>query len=76
VIDAVRQVIEKALSHASNCATIIRTIHPLEAFDGTNLGIAKAEIAFPLWLLFKGVNAEQWDNRALESARIQPVPAG
>jgi hypothetical protein len=29
--------------------------------------IAIAEIAFPLWLLFKGVNAEQWEKRALES---------
>ncbi len=31
------------------------------------LPIAIAEIAFPLWLLFKGVNTEQWGNRALES---------
>jgi hypothetical protein len=29
--------------------------------------IAIAEIAFPLWLLFKGVNAEQWEKRALEA---------
>lgn len=33
------------------------------------LPIAVAEIAFPLWLLFKGVNAEQWERRALESAK-------
>jgi hypothetical protein len=26
------------------------------------------EILFPLWLLIKGVNVEQWENRALESA--------
>ena len=28
------------------------------------LPIAIAEIAFPLWLLFKGVNAQQWEKRA------------
>lgn len=32
------------------------------------LPIAIAEIAFPLWLLFKGVNVKQWQQRALESA--------
>jgi hypothetical protein len=32
------------------------------------LPIAIAEIAFPLWLLFKGVNTEQWGTRAGESA--------
>jgi hypothetical protein len=32
------------------------------------LPIAIAEIAFPLWLLIKGVNAKQWEKRALESA--------
>jgi len=26
------------------------------------------ELAFPLWLLIKGVNVEQWEKRALESA--------
>ena len=31
------------------------------------LPIAIAEIAFPLWLLFKGVNTEQWEKRALEA---------
>ena len=30
--------------------------------------IAIAEIAFPLWLLIKGVNVEKWEKRALESA--------
>jgi hypothetical protein len=29
-----------------------------------------AEIAFPLWLLIMGVNAEQWEKRALESALL------
>ena len=28
------------------------------------LPIAISEIAFPLWLLFKGVNAEKWERRA------------
>jgi hypothetical protein len=32
------------------------------------LPIVIAEIAFPLWLLIKGVNVEQWEKRALESA--------
>lgn len=32
------------------------------------LPIAIAEIAFPLWLLVKGVNIEQWTKRTLESA--------
>jgi len=32
------------------------------------LPIAIAEIAFPLWLLIKGVNVEQWEKRTLESA--------
>lgn len=31
------------------------------------LPIAIAEIAFPLWLLFKGVNVKEWEKRALES---------
>ena len=31
------------------------------------LSIAVAETAFPLWLLFKGVNTEQWEQRARES---------
>ena len=33
------------------------------------LPIALAEIAFPLWLLFKGVNAEQWEKRT----SVEPV---
>jgi hypothetical protein len=37
------------------------------------LPIAIAEIAFPLWLLFKGVNAEQWEQRARESDRGENV---
>jgi hypothetical protein len=32
------------------------------------LPIIIAEISFPLWLVFKGVNVEQWKTRALESA--------
>ncbi|MSP14034.1 MAG: DUF4386 domain-containing protein [Chloroflexi bacterium] len=32
------------------------------------LPIVIAEIAFPLWLLIKGVNAAQWEKRALASA--------
>jgi hypothetical protein len=30
--------------------------------------LASLEIVFPLWLLIKGVNVEQWEKRALESA--------
>jgi hypothetical protein len=35
-----------------------------------NLGLfaALGEVSFILWLLIKGVNAEQWNKRALESA--------
>jgi uncharacterized protein DUF4386 len=40
------------------------------------LPIAIAEIAFPLWLLIKGVNAKQWEKRALETASLVPVPTG
>jgi hypothetical protein len=32
------------------------------------LPIVIAEIAFPLWLLIKGVNVDKWEKRALESA--------
>lgn len=32
------------------------------------LPIAIAEIAFPLWLLIRGVNVEQWNKRALAAA--------
>jgi hypothetical protein len=38
--------------------------------------IAIAEIAFPLWLLIKGVNAEQWKKRAHESTSLEPMPIG
>lgn len=38
------------------------------------LPIVVAEIAFPLWLLFKGVNAEQWEQPARESDRGENVP--
>jgi hypothetical protein len=37
------------------------------------LPIAIAEIAFPLWLLIKGVNTKQWEKRALESASLVPI---
>jgi hypothetical protein len=30
-----------------------------------SLAIAIAEISFPAWLLVKGVNVEQWEDRAL-----------
>jgi uncharacterized protein DUF4386 len=40
------------------------------------LPIAIAEIAFPLWLLIKGVNAEKWEKRALESGSLVPLPMG
>ena len=35
-----------------------------------NIGLfaALGEVLFLLWLLIKGVNAEQWEKRALESA--------
>lgn len=36
--------------------------------------IALAEIAFPLWLLIRGVNAEKWKNRSLESTKIGLLP--
>jgi hypothetical protein len=35
----------------------------------TSIGLLSSiEIVFPLWLLIKGVNVEQWEKRALESA--------
>lgn len=40
-----------------------------------SLAIAVAEIAFPLWLLIKGVNVEKWEERALESAHDDPSRA-
>jgi hypothetical protein len=44
------------------------------------LVIAVAELAFPLWLLVKGVNVERWQQRALVPApqgerAVAPVPA-
>jgi hypothetical protein len=38
------------------------------------LPIAIAEIAFPLWLLIKGINVDRWEKRALESASLVPTP--
>jgi hypothetical protein len=47
-------------------------IQTFAAFLGYRLNIglyaAFGEILFILWLLIKGINAEQWENRALESA--------
>jgi hypothetical protein len=42
------------------------------------LPIALSEIAFPLWLLFKGVNAERWEGRATAAPvdRLVAVAAG
>ena len=40
------------------------------------LPIAIAEIAFPLWLLIKGVNTEKWEKRAVESAELEPRRSG
>jgi hypothetical protein len=39
-------------------------------FDAMILGLFAfiGELAFYLWLLIKGVNAEQWEKRALGSA--------
>lgn len=39
-----------------------------------NLSIV--EIALPLWLLIKGLNAEKLEKRVLESASLEPMPAG
>ena len=36
------------------------------------LFIIIAELSFPLWLLIKGVDVDQWENRALESAQYNP----
>jgi hypothetical protein len=40
------------------------------------LPIAIAEIAFPLWLVIKGVNAKRWEKRVLLPASIAPEPIG
>jgi hypothetical protein len=40
------------------------------------LPIAIAEIAFPLWLLIKGVNAKQWEKRDPQSLKTAPLPVG
>ena len=40
------------------------------------LPIAIAEIAFPLWLLIKGVSVDQWKKRALETASLAHMPMG
>lgn len=38
--------------------------------------IAIAEIAFPLWLLIKGVNTDKWEKRAVEAAEMEPLRSG
>jgi hypothetical protein len=38
--------------------------------------IAAAEIAFPIWLLVKGVNPVGWQKRAQEGVSLQPLPQG
>lgn len=40
------------------------------------LVIAAAEIAFPVWLLVKGVNTVGWQQRTQEAAAPQPLPQG
>ena len=40
------------------------------------LPIAIAEIAFPLWLLIQGVNAQQWEKRVLEFVSLGPTRIG
>jgi len=44
------------------------TIFLLPSFKGIALYTFWGELLFPLWLLIKGVNVEQWEKRALESA--------
>ena len=41
-----------------------------------NMYTGWAELLLCLWLLIKGVDVDQWQKRALDSASIQPVPAG
>lgn len=38
--------------------------------------IAVAEIAFPIWLLVKGVNMDGWQQKTLEAVSPQPLPQG
>lgn len=38
--------------------------------------IAVAEIAFPLWLLVKGVNMDGWQHKTLDIVSPQPLPQG
>ena len=41
-----------------------------------NMYTGWAELFLCLWLLIKGVNVEEWENRALEPAFVQPVTEG
>ncbi len=38
--------------------------------------IAIAEIAFPIWLLVKGVNMDGWQQKTPEAVSPQPLPQG
>lgn len=38
--------------------------------------IAVAELAFPIWLLVKGVNMAGWQKRTSEAVSLQPLPQG
>jgi hypothetical protein len=38
--------------------------------------IAIAELAFPIWLLVKGVNTAGWQKRAPDVVSPQPLPQG
>jgi hypothetical protein len=38
--------------------------------------IAVAEIAFPIWLLVKGVDMDGWQQKTLETVSPQPLPQG
>lgn len=44
------------------------TIFLFPSFNGIGLFTAWGEVLFPLWLVIKGVNVEQWEKRALKSA--------
>jgi hypothetical protein len=45
------------------------TIFLFPSFKGIARFTFWGEVLFPLWLLIKGVNVEQWEKRALESAQ-------
>ena len=56
----------------AGCGYVIDTLARLLSpnYGATIISITLfGEIVFPIWLLIKGVNVEQWEERALESAR-------